>query len=865
MKQEPRGLSAKRSGLIMSILALLVSALLIVETVLAHTGYSELRNVSDHFIQWQRDASELQDGSDRLTEQVRCFVETGNRMYLDGYFEEANVTKQRDKAVHRIHEYVGETPAYDALVAAMGSSVALMDREYYAMRLKLEACGEDLAGYPEVIRGVQLSERDAALSPAEKDALARSMVFDETYRSQKETISGNVQACLAALTREFEARRSATVSRLNSVLFGQMALIILSIVIVVAMLVISMLLVVRPLNKAVLFVREEKKIPPEGASEIRFLAETYNAMYETSQKQKQSITSLLNHMPAMSFSKDAETGVYLACNKAFAAYAQKTHPNEVVGLTDEQIFDAETARTFVEDDRMALSMDKPYVFSEDVTDAAGNPRQLQTTKLKYTDSDGRLCILGMCADVTDMVRIRRENATTKEAYEKAINTELIYSRIAQTLAASYMELFYINTETEKFIEYLTDAEKGTLVEKRRGSHFFEQISEDAKKYVHPEDQPAFLASMDRKTLMSTLDRDGAFILAYRVSAEMHGKGQGTVYVTLKITRMKDDRKYIVLAVTNTDEQMKERKVAERVREQQTAYRRINALTGDFLCVYVVDPTDDHYREFSSSEEFGSYELAKEGQHFFETTRASAARFAYPDDLERFLTHFTKEAVLSEIEKNGIFAMSYRLVMNGRPIYVRLKAAMVEENNRKRLIVGINDIDSHVKQEHDYEQRLARAQSEANIDALTGIKNKHAYMEAEKQLNAQIRAHQQPDFAVIILDINNLKTINDTEGHHAGDRLIREACGIICNIFKHSPVFRIGGDEFAVIARNRDLACIEELLGKVDDHNEQARRTGGVIIACGMSRYQNDKTVAPVFERADENMYKNKNTLKGTKT
>ena len=82
MKQEPRGLSAKRSGLIMSILALLVSALLIVETVLAHTGYSELRNVSDHFIQWQRDASELQDGSDRLTEQVRCFVETGNRMYL---------------------------------------------------------------------------------------------------------------------------------------------------------------------------------------------------------------------------------------------------------------------------------------------------------------------------------------------------------------------------------------------------------------------------------------------------------------------------------------------------------------------------------------------------------------------------------------------------------------------------------------------------------------------------------------------------------------------------------------------------------------------------------------------------------------
>ena len=118
---------------------------------------------------------------------------------------------------------------------------------------------------------------------------------------------------------------------------------------------------------------------------------------------------------------------------------------------------------------------------------------------------------------------------------------------------------------------------------------------------------------------------------------------------------------------------------------------------------------------------------------------------------------------------------------------------------------------------------------------------------------------------MVLDVNDLKTVNDSLGHDAGDQYLRDACKVICDTFKHSPVFRIGGDEFAVIARNRDLACIEELLGKVDDHNEQARRTGGVIIACGMSRYQNDKTVAPVFERADENMYKNKNTLKATKT
>ena len=71
-------------------------------------------------------------------------------------------------------------------------------------------------------------------------------------------------------------------------------------------------------------------------------------------KLKQTISALLDNMPALSFSKDAETGVYLACNQAFAEYAHNTTPEGVIGLTDAQIFDAETAKHFVEDDRMFL-------------------------------------------------------------------------------------------------------------------------------------------------------------------------------------------------------------------------------------------------------------------------------------------------------------------------------------------------------------------------------------------------------------------------------------------------------------------------------------------------------------------------------
>ena len=107
-----------------------------------------------------------------------------------------------------------------------------------------------------------------------------------------------------------------------------------------------------------------------------------------------SVTSLLSNMPAMSFSKDAETGIYLACNQAFAEYAHKSSPEEVIGLTDFDIFDHDTAAHFTKDDKKALEMDEPYIFFEDVPNAAGTEiRNLQTTKIKFTDSTGRLCTL----------------------------------------------------------------------------------------------------------------------------------------------------------------------------------------------------------------------------------------------------------------------------------------------------------------------------------------------------------------------------------------------------------------------------------------------------------------------------------------
>ena len=571
---------------------------------------------------------------------------------------------------------------------------------------------------------------------------------------------------------------------------------------------------------------------------------------------KESITALMDNIPGMSFSKDAKTGVYLACNQAFADYAHKKSPEEVVGLSASDIFDAKTARHFDDDDKIALAMDEPYIYFEDVPDAAGNQRQLQTTKLKYVDTYGRQCVLGMCQDITDMVRIQHENATTKEAYEKARSTGIIYTHIAQTLARGYADLYYVNVENEEFIEYVTDDASGTLKEARRGERFFDVCVSDINRYVYPEDRAACVKALERNALLDALSRNKSFIMTYRLLSE-----NGPTYVTMKVSRMKDDERFIVIGVTDVDEQMKQQRAAERVKEERIAYARLNALAGDFICVYVVDPKTGRYREFSANDEYKFFGQAKAGMDFFAVTREAARRYNHPDDLERFLVMFNRENVMAEIERSGLFTLTYRLMINEKPNYVQLKAAIVEEAEGPRLVVGVSDIDAYMRQEEEYSRRLTQAQSQAKIDALTGIKNKHAYIDAEENLNRAISEQQHPEFAVTILDVNDLKRINDTDGHQAGDQYIREACKLICTTFKHSPVFRVGGDEFAVISRGDDYARIEELVEAVADHNREAMRTGGIVIACGMARYAGEPCVAPVFERADQKMYENKNRLK----
>ena len=156
---------------------------------------------------------------------------------------------------------------------------------------------------------------------------------------------------------------------------------------------------------------------------------------------------------------------------------------------------------------------------------------------------------------------------------------------------------------------------------------------------------------------------------------------------------------------------------------------------------------------------------------------------------------------------------------------------------------------------------------AHRDSLTGLRNTTSYNGWVFEFDKKIK-EGGVSFGVAVLDINCLKQTNDTYGHIVGNELIVTASRIICDTFKKSPVFRVGGDEFCVILQNRDLADVKKLFESFDA--ECATTYVGkddvkfpVSIAKGFAEFDADRDTqfSDVFERADSEMYRNKRDMK----
>lgn len=299
-KLKKDGLSLRMTFLLMLVVSLAVTVCLLYTNYRTIKSFNGLSDAMDRYIDLQDAADSLLKASDYLTEQAQCYTVIGDRRHLDGYFNETENVRRREQAIERMEKTLPDSDALNALKQAMAESVSLMEREYYAMALVLSAQGD--ADIPAPLAEVRLGEGDLALSSEKKMERARTMMHDSGYYDRKALIRAHLDECIDDLKNGTHDTQSRMEKRMSTDLVWMTVLIALQTFSLIVLSWVTTSLGINPLLQAVEHIKHDQQLPITGAHEFRYLAGTYNTMYNA---YKRSIDNL-----SFKASHDDLTGVY---------------------------------------------------------------------------------------------------------------------------------------------------------------------------------------------------------------------------------------------------------------------------------------------------------------------------------------------------------------------------------------------------------------------------------------------------------------------------------------------------------------------------------------------------------------------------
>ena len=291
------------------------------------------------------------------------------------------------------------------------------------------------------------------------------------------------------------------------------------------------------------------------------------------------------------------------------------------------------------------------------------------------------------------------------------------SSVAQALAADYFCIYYVNVNNDKFIEYSSSPEYRALGLPTMGDDIISFARNNFEEVIYGEDQELFLKNFVKERIIASLDAHGSFALVFRMMF-----GNVPTYVNLKVTRMiEKEAKHVVIGISSVDEQVRSRLAYEAAHQASMTYSSVaQALAGDYFSIYVVDPQTDRFIEYSAAEEYDRMGVEKEGGDFFGLSRRNIERLIHDDDRDRFMKVFTKERIMSILERDGSFTMKYRLMVDENPTWVSMKATLLDDKDGRHIIIGTNNISAQMNREEEYKKQVAEARTSARNDFLANM-------------------------------------------------------------------------------------------------------------------------------------------------
>lgn len=453
---------------------------------------------------------------------------------------------------------------------------------------------------------------------------------------------------------------------------------------------------------------------------------------------------------------------------------------------------------------------------------------------------------------------RKKTATEDDAVMilKRKNTkkdEIDIETVLNTLSRGYECIYCVGTVNDSYVRFTKDDE-GKYTVTSKGDDFYRDIKTGLLDRVYPDDRDNLIREVERESITNNIEKNKSHVINYRVVKN----GQPFNYQLKAVKETVGNREYIIAGIKNMHLQTTVNAAPSDL--GSVSFDQITrAFARDFISIYYIDRDKHNYICYRAKKAYQGLPIERSGPDFFEAIKDDVRRVVCPDDADKVLEALSEDNFLSAVGEEKSFSLTYRLMLEEGQRYVNLKATgLTTEDGRNLIIIGVNDVDEQIKKELEYSNVIHLV----NRDALTGVKNLNAYVEEEKTINGRIQRSEMEPFSIVVCDINGLKVINDTMGHNEGNEHIKKACRMICDIFKHSPVFRVGGDEFAVILRGSDYESRAELIKELQKRNVLTEEND-ISLASGLSDFVpgEDEAVSDVFDRADVKMYENKGIIK----
>lgn len=275
-----KGIKIKNINIAMMVVSCILYLFLIEATIQSSQRYNAMMDATENYIACSRNAGLIEEGSDYLTEQVRLYTVTKNPEYVENYFNEVYQTRRRDVALEQMREFNVSDEISGYLQTALDYSNRLMTDEIYAMRLIAQAEEADGNEIPDDVWNMELTEDDYNLEPEEMEAKAQEMVFGSVYQESKEMIMENISYFADSIVDDTMQQQQQSASKLKSTMTRQRILVSVLFIENIFVFILIILLVIKPLKIYIENIEDKEKLNVAGSYEFKYLALTYNNIYE---------------------------------------------------------------------------------------------------------------------------------------------------------------------------------------------------------------------------------------------------------------------------------------------------------------------------------------------------------------------------------------------------------------------------------------------------------------------------------------------------------------------------------------------------------------------------------------------------------